>query len=107
MADHAEPTGRSQSVTIPAVTNTTTRSTRTRPFRDYRKPSMLSVSDMKGEHQVLRVLIAANCQRDVAKAESLVVRFSNHPKIETRAICDHVTSRLRHTTIAYDNKSLE
>jgi hypothetical protein len=107
MADHAEPTGPSQSVTISALANPTTRPARTRPFRDYRLPSMLSVPDMKGEHQVLRVLIAANCQRDVAKAESLVVRFSNHPKIETRAICDHVTSRLRHTTIAYENKSLE
>lgn len=68
---------------------------------------MLSVPDMRAEPRSLRVLIAANCQRDIARAEALVVRFSKHLKIETRAICDHVTSRLRHTTLAYENRSLE
>ncbi len=68
---------------------------------------MVSVPDMKAEPQILRILIAANCPRDIAKAEALIVRFSKHPKIETRAICDQVTSRLEHTTLAYENKSLE
>lgn len=107
MADQAEP---SDTGTLPALTSSWPQ--RTRPtfpplFRNYRTSSALSVPDMKPEPQMLRVLIAANCQRDIAKAESLIVRFSNHPKIETRAICDHVTARLRHTTTAYENKSLE
>jgi hypothetical protein len=49
----------------------------------------------------------ANCQRDIAMAEALTVRFSNHPKIETRTVCDHVTTKLSRITIAYENRSLE
>lgn len=82
-------------------------SPRQRPLRTLRTTSILSFPDMKNEPQKLRVLIAANGQRDIAKAEALVVRFSNHPKIETRVICDHVTTRVQRTTIAYDNRSLE
>jgi hypothetical protein len=59
------------------------------------------------EPQKLHVLIMANCQRDIAKAEALTVRFSNHPKIETRVVCDHVTTKLSRLTIAYENRSLE
>ena len=107
MADPASP---SDAESLPASTTSWPQHPRpTFPplFRDYRSSSALSVPDMKPESQTLRVLIAANCPRDIAKAEPLIVRFSNHPKIETRAICDHVTSRLRHTTLAYENKPLE
>lgn len=43
--------------------------------------------------QKLHVLVAANCERDVSKAEALVVRFFGHAKVECRAICDDPTAK--------------
>lgn len=57
--------------------------------------------------QKLRVLIAANGQKDVSYAQALVLRLSKHPRIETRVILDEVTSRITHTCTAYQNKSLQ
>lgn len=77
-------------------------------LRNYRACSGLSALDLKtNEPQKLHILIMANCQRDISQAEALTVRFSNHHKIETRVVCDHVTTKLSRITIAYENKSLE
>ncbi|KFY45008.1 hypothetical protein V495_03150 [Pseudogymnoascus sp. VKM F-4514 (FW-929)] len=43
--------------------------------------------------QKLHVLVAANCERDVSKAEALLVRFFGHSKVECRAICDDPTAK--------------
>jgi hypothetical protein len=106
-SDSAEPSRRDSSIHDTPALSAAAEHYHNRPFRDYRSTSTLSVPDMKNESQILRVLIAANCQRDFAQAETLVVRFSKHPKIETRAICDHVTTRISQVAVAFENKSLE
>ncbi|TVY87946.1 Uncharacterized protein LAWI1_G006147 [Lachnellula willkommii] len=55
----------------------------------------------------LRVLIASNGSKDIAQAQALVVRLSNNPKIETRAIVDedaHSTRRLSQETLTLKNR---
>jgi hypothetical protein len=60
------------------------------------------------ESQKLRVLVASNGSKDVAKALALVVRLSKNPKIETRAIVDEESwpaHRLSQETLALQNRS--
>lgn len=68
--------------------------------------SLLSVPEMKSA-QKFHVLIAANGERDLAQAEALMVRFSNHPKIETRAVADTITQRMARTAPAWPNIRLD
>lgn len=44
--------------------------------------------------QRLHVLVAANGERDVSRAEALIIRFFRHSKIECRAICDDPTPKM-------------
>ncbi|KAF8857976.1 flavoprotein [Acephala macrosclerotiorum] len=70
--------------------------------------SSSSIADMRvNESQKLRVLVASNGSKDVAKALALVVRLSKNPKIETRAIVDEEiwpAHRLSQETLALQNK---
>ncbi|KAI1079936.1 flavoprotein [Whalleya microplaca] len=54
----------------------------------------------------LRVLVAANGQRDVAYAQALAVRMLKDAQIETRALVDEVPARLAHDIIVMENRSL-
>lgn len=87
------------------------RSTHIRPYRINHPQDLdaISLPDMRGPETPpkLRVLIAANCTRDVAYAEALVVRLSKNANIELKAICDEVTPRLRTEILTYQNKSLK
>ncbi|KAE8445130.1 hypothetical protein EG329_013732 [Mollisiaceae sp. DMI_Dod_QoI] len=59
------------------------------------------------ESQKLRVLVASNGSRDIAKALALVVRLSKNPNIETRAIVDEESwpaHRLSQETLALQNR---
>ncbi|KAI9736530.1 MAG: hypothetical protein M1818_006041 [Claussenomyces sp. TS43310] len=71
-----------------------------------RVPTMLSVPEMRSP-QKFKVLVAANGSRDIAQAEALSIRFSKHPKIETKAIVDTITNRLNRTAVVWENKRLE
>jgi len=75
------------------------------PRQTQRPPRPSSgLCDIKStQPQKLHVLIAANCERDVARAEALVVRFYGHPKIECRAIVNDLTVKLQHFAPAIQN----
>lgn len=68
-------------------------------------PATSSISDMRtAESPKLKVLIAANGPKDVAQAVALVVRLSNNPKIETRAVVDVPTHRLSQEILTIPNR---
>lgn len=54
----------------------------------------------------LRLLVAANGQRDVAYAQAIAVRLLKDSQIETRALVDEVPLRLTHDIIVMENRSL-
>lgn len=54
----------------------------------------------------LRLLVAANGSKDVARAQSIAVRLSRESQIQTRAIVDDMTHRLAHEIIVLQNRSL-
>ncbi|KAI1277024.1 hypothetical protein F5Y07DRAFT_364882 [Xylaria sp. FL0933] len=54
----------------------------------------------------LRMLVAANGQRDVAYAQAIAVRLLKDSQIETRALVDEVPLRLTHEIIVMENRSL-
>ncbi|KAI1090467.1 flavoprotein [Rostrohypoxylon terebratum] len=54
----------------------------------------------------LRLLVAANGQRDVAYAQAIAVRLLKDTQIETRALVDEVPVRLTHEIIVMENRSL-
>lgn len=73
-----------------------------RPAVRRRDQTFLSVPDMKPSPK-FNVLIAANGEREIAQAEALTIRFSNHPRIETKAIVDTVTQRMARTAPTWPN----
>ncbi|GAW13857.1 hypothetical protein ANO14919_032480 [Xylariales sp. No.14919] len=54
----------------------------------------------------LRMLVAANGQRDVAYAQAIAVRLLKDSQIETRALVDEVPLRLTHEIMVMENRSL-
>lgn len=54
----------------------------------------------------LRMLVAANGQRDVAYAQAIAVRLLKESQVETRALVDEIPGRLRHDIIVMENRSL-
>ncbi|KAI0968137.1 hypothetical protein F4678DRAFT_474670 [Xylaria arbuscula] len=54
----------------------------------------------------LRMLVAANGQRDVAYAQAIAVRLLKDAQIETRALVDEVPLRLTHEIMVMENRSL-
>ncbi|KAK8053557.1 phosphopantothenoylcysteine decarboxylase [Apiospora saccharicola] len=54
----------------------------------------------------LRMLVAANGQRDVAYAQAIAVRLLKDTQVETRALVDEVPTRLTHDIIVMENRSL-
>ncbi|OTB03644.1 hypothetical protein M426DRAFT_321569 [Hypoxylon sp. CI-4A] len=54
----------------------------------------------------LRLLVAANGQRDVAYAQAIAVRLLKDSQIETRALVDEIPVRLTHDIIVMENRSL-
>ncbi|KAI1473626.1 flavoprotein [Daldinia eschscholtzii] len=54
----------------------------------------------------LRLLVAANGQRDVAYAQAIAVRLLKDAQIETRALVDEIPVRLTHDIIVMENRSL-
>ncbi|KAI1131090.1 hypothetical protein F5Y10DRAFT_234235 [Nemania abortiva] len=54
----------------------------------------------------LRMLVAANGQRDVAHAQAIAVRLLKDSQIETRALVDEVPLRLTHEIMVMENRSL-
>ncbi|KAJ8105995.1 hypothetical protein ONZ43_g7211 [Nemania bipapillata] len=54
----------------------------------------------------LRMLVAANGQRDVAYAQAIAVRLLKDSQIETRALVDEIPLRLTHEIIVMENRSL-
>ncbi|KAI8964553.1 flavoprotein [Daldinia sp. FL1419] len=54
----------------------------------------------------LRLLVAANGQRDVAYAQAIAVRLLKDVQIETRALVDEIPVRLTHDIIVMENRSL-
>lgn len=68
--------------------------------------SCSSLTEMPFRSRKLRLLVAAAGPRDTSWAQALVVRLSNNPQIETRAIVDDVAPRLTQTIIVMQNRSL-
>lgn len=68
--------------------------------------SSSSLTEMPFRSRKLRLLVAAAGPRDTSWAQALVVRLSNNPQIETRAIVDDVAPRLTQTIIVMQNRSL-
>ncbi|KAI1850400.1 hypothetical protein JX265_001360 [Neoarthrinium moseri] len=54
----------------------------------------------------LRMLVAANGQRDVAYAQAIAVRLLKDSQVETRALMDEIPLRLTHEIIVMENRSL-
>lgn len=54
----------------------------------------------------LHLLVASTGPRDTSWAQALVVRLSNHPQIEAKAIVDDVVPRLTQTITVLGNRSL-
>ncbi|KAI5866085.1 flavoprotein [Durotheca rogersii] len=54
----------------------------------------------------LRLLVAANGQRDVAYAQAIAVRLLKDSQIETRALVDEIPMRLTHDIMVMENRSL-
>ncbi|KAI0025970.1 flavoprotein [Xylariomycetidae sp. FL0641] len=78
-----------------------------------RHPSVLrtSNSSCSSFHEMprtrkLRMLVAANGQRDVAYAQAIAVRLLKDSQIDTRALVDDVPQRLTHDIIVLENRSL-
>ncbi|KAI1814051.1 flavoprotein [Poronia punctata] len=75
------------------------------PFPTTSSTSCASVNDMPRMRK-LRVLVAANGQRDVAHAQAIAVRLLKDAQIEIRALVDDVPFRLTHDIIVMENRSL-
>ncbi|KAI1338859.1 flavoprotein [Xylariaceae sp. FL0016] len=54
----------------------------------------------------LRMLVAANGQRDVAFAQAIAVRLLKDAQIETRALVDEIPLRLTHDIMVIENQGL-
>ncbi|ORY61217.1 flavo protein [Pseudomassariella vexata] len=67
--------------------------------------SFSSINDMPRTRK-LRMLVAANGQRDVTYAQAIAVRLLKDSNIETRALVDEVPLRLTHDIIVMENRSL-
>ncbi|KAI0133571.1 hypothetical protein BJ170DRAFT_678514 [Xylariales sp. AK1849] len=67
--------------------------------------SCSSLHDMPRTRK-LRMLVAANGQRDVAYAQAIAIRLLKDSQIETRALLDEIPLRLTHDIIVMENRSL-
>ncbi|KAI0010392.1 flavoprotein [Xylariaceae sp. FL0662B] len=83
------------------------------PFlgRPLSNPPLTTNSSCSSFHEMprtrrLRVLVAANGQRDVAYAQAIAVRMLKDSQIETRALVDEIPLRLTHDIIVMENRSL-
>ncbi|CAK7270147.1 hypothetical protein SEPCBS57363_003956 [Sporothrix epigloea] len=76
------------------------------PFINFlpKTPSATSFYEMARERR-LKLLIAANGSRDVARAEALAVRLSKEPKIAVKVIADQLSRRLTQEFAAHANRS--
>ncbi|KAJ9151365.1 Phosphopantothenoylcysteine decarboxylase [Pleurostoma richardsiae] len=69
-----------------------------------RQGSSISLNEMPRPRK-LRLLVAANGQKDVAYAQAVAVRLSKEAKIVTRAIVDDMTHRLAQEIVCHQNRS--
>lgn len=76
------------------------------PLRLNSTSSSTSLRDMPSRNRKLRLLVAATGPREASWALALVVRLSNNPNIEMKAIVEHVVPRLTQTITAMPNKRL-
>ncbi|KAJ3573111.1 hypothetical protein NPX13_g4820 [Xylaria arbuscula] len=83
------------------------------PAFDHRRSPLLRTinSSSSSLHEMprirkLRMLVAANGQRDVAYAQAIAVRLLKDAQIETRALVDEVPMRLTHEIMVMENRSL-
>ncbi|KAI0105069.1 flavoprotein [Nemania sp. FL0031] len=75
------------------------------PLRRTINSSCSSLHEMPRTRK-LRMLVAANGQRDVAYAQAIAVRLLKDSQIETRALVDDVPTRLTHEIMVMENRSL-
>ncbi|KAI0388565.1 flavoprotein [Xylariaceae sp. FL0594] len=68
-------------------------------------PSCTSLHEMPRMRK-LRMLVAANGQRDVAYAQAIAVRLLKDAQIEIRALVDDIPFRLTHDIMVIENRSL-
>ncbi|KAI0601980.1 hypothetical protein F4775DRAFT_537810 [Biscogniauxia sp. FL1348] len=84
----------------------------TRLLANRRTPGILTAnSSCSSFHEMprtrkLRMLVAANGQRDVAYAQAIAVRLLKDSQIETRALVDEIPLRLTHEILVMENRSL-
>ncbi|KAI3320254.1 flavoprotein [Xylariaceae sp. AK1471] len=81
------------------------------PILDRSPPPFRTTNSCTSLHEMsrmrkLRMLVAANGQRDVAYAQAIAVRLLKDAQIETRALVDDVPLRLTHEIMVMENRSL-